>query len=428
MVLIVGCSSGGISPGDSPGGVPGDSGAPSDTPLEKAYYVRAGAAGANDGSDWTNAWTDLPRNLERGACYYVAAGTYGSHLFNDAEVGSKVIMIKKATVNDHGTNVGWNNAFANGQALFTAAAGPIFAFKQGYYIIDGQTGEGKSGHGIRLYNPTNGGGHGSGSIVQVANGQKARYLRFEHVEFEGYGCAWETDEDAQTRLFYLVGDTSHLTMRYCYIHEAGVQWIYSNNSTDILIEYCYFDKCAKGGMGIKIFGNSNRMNVVLRYNMLGNIKAQNYIQLGEHNDRSSRGYEIYGNVFFMDDPLAKCGNFVIGNCSRYETFDVRIYNNTFVGIKGKSGLFFYNTTNSAGTAANNLWVDCERIGFVKISDSNNSKNIHTSDDIFINARAGNYRLKQPVTGATTLDNRYRSDPDDKIRGQDGAWDYGAYEY
>lgn len=181
-------------------------------------------------------------------------------------------------------------------------------------------------------------------------------------------------------------------------------------------------------MGIKIFGASNQMNVVLRYNMLGNIKAQNYIQLGEHNDRSSRGYEIYSNVFFMDDPLANCSNFIIGNCSRYETFDVRIYNNTFVGIKSKSGLYFCNINDSAGIAANNLWVDCERISFSKISDNNNSKNSYTSSDIFRNADAGNFRLKQPITGAKALNNVYRIDPDGNIRGQDGAWDYGAYEY
>jgi hypothetical protein len=89
---LLGCGGGGKG-GVSPG-------RPQDDPVisvEKAFYIRQGATGANDGSDWANAWTDLPKSLQRGACYYVAAGTYGSHVFNDEETGSKVIMIKKAT-------------------------------------------------------------------------------------------------------------------------------------------------------------------------------------------------------------------------------------------------------------------------------------------------------------------------------------------
>ena len=45
------------------------------------YYVRAGATGANNGSDWSNAWS-RPSNinqsvLQPGDTVYIAAGTYG---------------------------------------------------------------------------------------------------------------------------------------------------------------------------------------------------------------------------------------------------------------------------------------------------------------------------------------------------------------
>jgi len=39
------------------------------------HYVRAGATGAGDGSDWENAYTQLPPNLVRGDTYYIADGT-----------------------------------------------------------------------------------------------------------------------------------------------------------------------------------------------------------------------------------------------------------------------------------------------------------------------------------------------------------------
>ncbi|MEN6626348.1 MAG: hypothetical protein ABFD69_08995, partial [Candidatus Sumerlaeia bacterium] len=65
------------------------------------YYVRAGAGG--NGSDWANAYGSLPATLQRGSTYHIAAGSYGSHQFNDAESGTAMITIKKATAADHGT-------------------------------------------------------------------------------------------------------------------------------------------------------------------------------------------------------------------------------------------------------------------------------------------------------------------------------------
>ena len=45
------------------------------------YYLRAGATGANNGSDWTNAWGRTSNInysiLQPGDTVYIAAGTYG---------------------------------------------------------------------------------------------------------------------------------------------------------------------------------------------------------------------------------------------------------------------------------------------------------------------------------------------------------------
>src|SRR5438874_32100 len=43
------------------------------------YYVRKGATGTANGSDWANAYLTLPTTLQRGATYYVATGSYGTH-------------------------------------------------------------------------------------------------------------------------------------------------------------------------------------------------------------------------------------------------------------------------------------------------------------------------------------------------------------
>src|SRR5688500_534390 len=71
---------------------------------QSTFYVRAGATGAQNGSDWTNAFTRLPASMVRGATYYVADGTYdGSIAFNTPASGTTYIFIKKATESAHGT-------------------------------------------------------------------------------------------------------------------------------------------------------------------------------------------------------------------------------------------------------------------------------------------------------------------------------------
>src|SRR5687768_13295730 len=81
-------------------------------------YIRAGAVGARDGSDWSDAYPALPATLIRGAIYYVADGTYGGYTFDDATSGTALITIRKATVDDHGTATGWQDSYGDGQAIF----------------------------------------------------------------------------------------------------------------------------------------------------------------------------------------------------------------------------------------------------------------------------------------------------------------------
>src|SRR3954471_15661072 len=80
-------------------------------------YVRAGATGTGTGADWTNACTDFTGScatLVRGNTYYFAGGTYGSRTFSPTVSGTSTVVIKGATVADHGGAVGWSSAFAVG--------------------------------------------------------------------------------------------------------------------------------------------------------------------------------------------------------------------------------------------------------------------------------------------------------------------------
>ncbi len=101
-----------------------------------------------DGSTWSNALDDLPTNLVRGNTYYIADGNYGRHTFNDSCIGdcdiTDLITVKKATIEAHGTDTGWDNAYGTGQAVFQPAdvipaadEKTTILFNSSYYTFDG---------------------------------------------------------------------------------------------------------------------------------------------------------------------------------------------------------------------------------------------------------------------------------------------------
>lgn len=97
-------------------------------------YVRQGAAGLNNGTDWNNAFTSFPSTMVRGNTYFLAPGDYsgGDGLLNDAASGTTRIVIRKATASNHGTDTGWQDSFGVGQARI-----PALDIRKPFYTIDG---------------------------------------------------------------------------------------------------------------------------------------------------------------------------------------------------------------------------------------------------------------------------------------------------
>jgi len=120
--------------GDSAGTDGTTTDAPVTTPCEgNCHYVRAAASGKNDGTDWTNAWRELPAVLQRGHVYFVAEGSYAGYVFDDPAAGTQPIRVLRATDLDHGTPTGWDATFGSGTATFGR-----LQFKTTYYELDGR--------------------------------------------------------------------------------------------------------------------------------------------------------------------------------------------------------------------------------------------------------------------------------------------------
>ena len=81
-----------------------------------SYYVRAGAVGARNGSDWNNAWSDLNQiswgPIQPGDTIYIAGGTYTANLVVGASgITGSPITIKRATAAENSTNPGWQSGY-----------------------------------------------------------------------------------------------------------------------------------------------------------------------------------------------------------------------------------------------------------------------------------------------------------------------------
>ena len=441
---LSGCGGGGKGKGNHDGGG-ASPGLPSDDPIipeGKAFYIRLGATGANDGSDWNNAWTELPDVLERGATYYIASGTYPSYYFDDPEDGDTYIAIKKAVVGDRGTNVGWQNDYAAGIVYFTDTKGPIFEFRTGHYMIDGQTGEKDSGHGIKLHNTANVQPHLGGTCMLIQHQHEVRYLTLRHIEMEDAGWAGSVIP-AVTRTVQASGATAHISFQYCYIHDSGQEWVlFANPETDFLIEHCYFKNGGSGSpdhhsVGIWFRGEKENQNIHMRYNTFENFAAvggTGYISLGYRGTSTptySSGYYFYGNIF--KETSRSCGPSRIigsnGSNGGPVISDIKIYNNTFYNMNGpySERITLANPGNN-NLVANNIWYGCYRNPtFSNIEETNNIKNDLT-DDPFINAANGDFRLSGQLTGGKILTTPFNKDMNGTVRGTDKVWDIGAYEY
>ena len=153
------------------------------------FYIRAGATGNGSGTDWTNAYGSLPSTLQRGATYYIADGTYPGYTLDDPVSGMELITVKKATVADHGTSVGWSDSFGDGQAVF-----PSIMFSTSYYVFDGVTGGGPgnwdSGFGFEITSTPPNSCRDNGNLITFGPGASFVTVRHSHIHAGSQPLRW----------------------------------------------------------------------------------------------------------------------------------------------------------------------------------------------------------------------------------------------
>ncbi len=278
----------------------------------------------------------------------------------------------------------------------------------------------------------------------IQGNNEISHLTLRHIEMEDSGWAGSNlGTAALSRSINAPAPTSNITFQYCYIHESGQEWmLFSNPKKDFLVEHCYFKNGGSGSsdahsVGVWFRGVNENMNIHIRYNTFENFAAAGgtgYITLGWRGDPEtptySSGYYIYGNVFMETSPLGGPSRAIGSNGANGGPFlnDVKIFNNTFYNMHNNSSNIMLANSGTGNLAANNLWYGCERkVPVINIESANNILNDLT-DDPFIDAANGNFWLTRELSGGMELDEPFNRDMEGAVRGADGEWDIGVFEY
>jgi hypothetical protein len=384
------------------------------------HFVRSAATGANSGADWTNAFTDLPASLIRGDIYYVAAGNYHQHTFNDPDSGTSVIEIRAATIADHGGTVaGWQDTF-QGNANFAPTTGTtpsrcVFEFRTDFYLINGngtgirsadwQSGylitvddsSAKAGECVVMIGGSGGGTPGAGTFVHD--------ITIDYLESNGSHTT--TDSGVHEQGVEVRCGAANVAVRHSYVHDGGSVLFFikgthdlmpsaalcnaSSTGSQLILEFNYlardYSSSAIHGEGIEC---DEGQSCTIRFNRFRDIDGTAFIATpsggGGATNNIDNQWDIYGNWFELKNPHT-LNNVPCGVAGVIQAFDVvfsgplHFYNNTIAnvnsticpGTNGSTPMIFIQqgslpaVLNGGLFVENNLWYNSDSFTAVTTS-------------------------------------------------------------
>jgi hypothetical protein len=391
------------------------------------YYVRKGATGLNNGSNWTNAWNEMNQiswgSISPGDSIWIAGGNYTTRLAptTSGTSGNRIsIRRARADATECTGATGWSPSYDS--LIYSASMdGHIVIGSISYVTFSGRTSADGGGYGWKIDNSAVSAGNG----VSFAHGANSSNLTFEYMELAGKGGPVTGD----MRAFDVTpsgGSQGYNLFSHLYVHNWESGW-YDTDGGHNTLEYCDISGIENDGTGwhsnLYFMWGSNYNT--FRYNRIHGRTGEG-IFCNDSNIQTYYGIHIYGNVFY-DVTDNKCIQMGLGN-------DTRIYNNTFDNCT--SGYVYsgtgYGCTNcetrnniyrgSGGPWINSGWG----------TKSNNLETTNTG--IFVNQPNKDFHIVStvasgyPRNAGYNVGSPYNIDPDGVTRGADGAWDIGAYEY
>jgi hypothetical protein len=403
------------------------------------HYVRDGGSCSSNCNSWTNASDQITTalaNAARGDTIWVADGSYNSITLDKAASGGASITIKKATTSSHGTNTGWSSAYGDGQAVIS----DVIAVTNDW-VIDGQVRNESNwsdtnAYGFRItgsvYANTLSFGAGSSNLT-------CRYVDVGGTPGSGYSSSIPTSG------FYLGGFGSVLsnwTISRSHVHNVKLPFQIAGAS-NVTIEYSWL---GPNWNKETIRGQVRASNITIRHNIMkdgcqgmpddptaGACTAQ--IAMWDGGSGAFDGSKIYGNLIwttkstFHSDACIMIGGDGGSTAAGAAANNVLVYNNTFVGVQSGTCSIRFPGSHSGDVAQNNIWYGLGSGVSTGCSANTCSSNATiTSSNTFVNATAGDFRLRSATAAGVVLSSPYNVDLTGATRGTDGVWDLGAYEY
>ena len=439
----------------------------------QSFCVRAGASGAGNGASWTDAYAALPASLVRGATYYIADGNYPGHNFKDAEDGSKMIYVKKATPASHGTGTGWLDSYGDGQAAFTSTVDEVtIVFERGYYELDGATGGGPdnwgSGHGF-YFTRTTGGYIFDFRGPNWWDDPMPDNIVLRHLEIDGndvFGVSGIAVGMQGSNTLEAGLGPRNVSISFCYLHDFGASTfpMATNECQNWSFEYNYMARntVVEGVYNSEGWQDFGSDHVVVRFNKFEDIEGTSVIALKRNWKQNSADWQVYGNIFYWTsaNTTEGCGGTGLFGDAREEfkmtdpawtvftCTGMLFYNNTIVRCPGiSSGVFF--PVGSGNLVYNNIWYNCqnqwENVPNTYFRGVTRDYNVFidsfgtynqtigpndysaASGDIFVDAALPDLRLKAALPAGLPLGAPYDTDLTGAVRGSSGVWDRGAYQ-
>jgi hypothetical protein len=451
------------------------------------WYVRPGGAGSGAGTDWNNAWdfgSVAWSSVNAGDTIWVAGGTYTKSVVpTHGGTAANPIYIKRVQATDAVpvAAAGWSSSF-DAQVIVApqggGAANPAFngyeplafgtANAANYTVWDGRV---DSGISFQLSQACVTGQHVS--CIDFGEAYAAAGIPSGNITLTNIECLgpYQQAVAAQGYNCYACAigfdSTSNILITHCRLHECLDCFLVDNAANTIVDHTAIYDILETYYSGSADIGHANIIEVQYLDTGWNPNLTFSYCCFADWDNEGLRAQfnctgalTVYGCTFWQPSSgsigwgrVFEADTGASQGLSGYSSsFTVYCYNNTFVNIgtaTGNPGVWSQGNQgwSSSSAVTNNIYWNCQSVPSglnedYAYSDAGALGLAHGVSGAgatpFVNLAATNFQIVSTIAAtyprnkgipiANSGNNTFNLDPLGVVRGGDGAWDIGAFEY
>lgn len=386
------------------------------------WYVKPSSVGSNNGQNWNNAWSLSSiawSSISPGDTIFLAGGSYSGISSGKSGSSGNPISMRRATAATCSGVAGWSSGFDS------TISTPKITVVNNDFKISGETPS-----GIVINNAGNWDGFGI----------DMNHLSDVTVSYVEVTCGTPVGNSVGLRAYNMTGCTfDHLKLHHL-VNGSQYYW-----NTTCVVQYCEFYDIGgfnnPAGAHPNVMYQNNTANCTYCYNLIHD-NASGAMGIAWEDVAGGDNNYLYGNVFWnpqgdhggieSDSNISSLGHFYI-------------YNNTFVNFNTPTIEFRVNP--AGGEVKNNLYYNCQDpyshwsgltwdYNWANTSSnvSGEAHSIGNGSNPFVNYSGLNFQIVSNISSTfprgkgIALSSAYATDLNGNVRGADGSWDIGAYEY